>query len=204
MKRNTKEKEERRQELIDTAKQFFIENGYEKTAVSDIVRKIGIAQGTFYYHFKSKLDILKAIAENINADMKKDLQNIANQKALDPVVKINYLFNRVFTLAKGNEEFIEMIHMETNVVLHEQSRKTVIEMLVPIVNKIICKGRYEGKFDCIYDTETAEILVAMLLYMMHQFTTTITPERRKRIKISTEQAVIKILGIKDHSFILEI
>jgi AcrR family transcriptional regulator len=42
-----KDPETRRGELIDAAEELFLASGYEDTAVSDIVRKIGVAQGTF-------------------------------------------------------------------------------------------------------------------------------------------------------------
>ena len=47
--RITKNPEERRKELIDIAERLFIKKGYEQTAVSDIVKKAKVAQGTFYY-----------------------------------------------------------------------------------------------------------------------------------------------------------
>ena len=48
-----KDPETRRSELIDAAEELFLANGYEETAVSDIVRKIGVAQHVPPY-FKSK------------------------------------------------------------------------------------------------------------------------------------------------------
>jgi AcrR family transcriptional regulator len=61
--RVTKVPEERKQELIDTAERLFLEKGYEQTTVADIVREIEVAQGTFYYYFSSKEEILEAIIE---------------------------------------------------------------------------------------------------------------------------------------------
>ena len=200
MKRTTKEKEERRQELIDTARQLFVEKGYEKTAVSDIVKKVKVAQGTFYYHFQSKQDILKAIAKDINADVEKDMQDIVNQKGLDPVEKINDIFSRCFTLAREHKELIQIIHMETNVLLHDQVRKDLIEMQIPIVKKVISEGRTKGKFNVAYDTETAEILVAIASNMIHRLDTTATSKRMERIIIGMEQAIARVLGVKELSF----
>jgi AcrR family transcriptional regulator len=62
--RVTKDPEIRRKELMDVAEELFLENGYEETAVSDIVKKAGVAQGTFYYYFKSKETKLDAITIN--------------------------------------------------------------------------------------------------------------------------------------------
>ena len=53
--------EERRDQIIRIAMQRFATHGYHQTKISDIVREAGVAQGTFYWHFKSK----EAIAEEI-------------------------------------------------------------------------------------------------------------------------------------------
>jgi len=63
MARINKNPEERKAEIIAAAHQLFIENGYAKTMVSDIVRKVGIAQGTFYYYFPTKEYVLGAIID---------------------------------------------------------------------------------------------------------------------------------------------
>lgn len=54
MPRITKSPDERRNELIDAAEMLFIENGYDQTSVSDIVKKVNVAQGTFYYYFNPR------------------------------------------------------------------------------------------------------------------------------------------------------
>lgn len=45
---------DRREQILEISLQLFAENGYHKTKISDIVREAGVAQGTFYWHFKSK------------------------------------------------------------------------------------------------------------------------------------------------------
>ena len=45
---------DRREQILEVSQQFFVTFGYHKTKVSNIVREVGIAQGTFYWNFKSK------------------------------------------------------------------------------------------------------------------------------------------------------
>lgn len=59
--RTVKEPEVRYAELLDAAQQLFSANGYEKTMIMDIVRKAGVAKGTFYYYFPTKEAALEAI-----------------------------------------------------------------------------------------------------------------------------------------------
>ena len=53
--------EVRRTELIDAALELFCSAGYEKTMILDIVKKTGVAKGTFYYYFSTKEAVLEAI-----------------------------------------------------------------------------------------------------------------------------------------------
>jgi AcrR family transcriptional regulator len=59
MKRNVKQPEMRKQELIAAACKIFIEKGYEKTSVRDILHEVGGEVGMFYHYFKSKDDIFE-------------------------------------------------------------------------------------------------------------------------------------------------
>jgi len=63
MARISKPPEERRQELIETANELFLTQGYEQTTVGDIVKKVGVAQGLFYYYFRSKQDIFLTVVD---------------------------------------------------------------------------------------------------------------------------------------------
>jgi AcrR family transcriptional regulator len=63
MMRISKSPQERKAEIIEAALALFLENGYEGTSVSMIVSRVGVAQGLFYYYFKSKEDIFEAAME---------------------------------------------------------------------------------------------------------------------------------------------
>jgi len=53
----TEKKEERRQEIIRTAKQVFKKFGFKKTAIIDIGAEIGLNQASIYYYFQNKEEI---------------------------------------------------------------------------------------------------------------------------------------------------
>lgn len=50
-----------RNEIIDVANRLFYERGYESTSFADIANELGISRGNFYYHFKTKDEILEAV-----------------------------------------------------------------------------------------------------------------------------------------------
>lgn len=50
-------KQQKRDSLLESAFSLFIDNGFSKTSISDIVSHAGVAKGTFYLYFKDKYDI---------------------------------------------------------------------------------------------------------------------------------------------------
>lgn len=52
--------------LLQAAEEVFGELGYHEASVAEIVRKAGVAQGTFYIHFKGKREIFAELLRRIN------------------------------------------------------------------------------------------------------------------------------------------
>jgi TetR/AcrR family transcriptional repressor of nem operon len=50
-----------REHIVEAADRLFYRQGYEHTSFSDIAGAVGISRGNFYYHFKSKDEILDAV-----------------------------------------------------------------------------------------------------------------------------------------------
>ena len=77
-------KQKKREALFNTAFELFTTKGIQKTTISDIVQKAGVAKGTFYLYFTDKYDISnKLVAKKtselftnaINSLSKKDITN---------------------------------------------------------------------------------------------------------------------------------
>lgn len=64
-----------RQRIVAEADQLFYEQGYENTSFSDIADVVGISRGNFYYHFKTKDEILNAVI----ATRVSDIEAMLNQ-----------------------------------------------------------------------------------------------------------------------------
>jgi AcrR family transcriptional regulator len=52
-----------REHIIEAADRLFYRQGYEHTSFSDIADDVGISRGNFYFHFKSKDEILDAVID---------------------------------------------------------------------------------------------------------------------------------------------
>jgi AcrR family transcriptional regulator len=54
---------ETRSLIVETADRLFYETGMEATSFADIAGAVGLSRGNFYYHFKTKDQILDAVIE---------------------------------------------------------------------------------------------------------------------------------------------
>ncbi|MGN7415861.1 TetR/AcrR family transcriptional regulator [Paenibacillus sp. SAF-068] len=104
--------EERRDQIIRIAMERFATQGYHQTKISDIVREAGVAQGTFYWHFKSKEAIASEIVltgkekllESIGQGYRKDAGSVE-----DMVKASERLFTDLFMFAAQNRYFMELL-----------------------------------------------------------------------------------------------
>ena len=55
----------RKQEILDTALQLFLEKGYQNIVIGDIAEKSGIARTTFYEYYTNKEQILVELVDRV-------------------------------------------------------------------------------------------------------------------------------------------
>lgn len=110
--RITKEPEERKQEILDTAMRLFYEKGYEKTSIADIAKEIGVAQGLCYRYFPSK----------------EALFDCAIEQYADEIVS-------KFTISKGNEKLTLKEIIETMPIMVETEGTDYYNALHVVENK---------------------------------------------------------------------
>jgi AcrR family transcriptional regulator len=84
-------KENRRQEILAAALRCFARNGFHGTTIADIVRESGVCQGTFYVYFKTKDDVIAALADD--RSQSDALINAIAEAEADPVVALKTLFD---------------------------------------------------------------------------------------------------------------
>lgn len=53
----------KRAQIVEAADRLFYQQGFDHTSFADIADAVGISRGNFYYHFKTKDEILDAVIE---------------------------------------------------------------------------------------------------------------------------------------------
>ena len=204
MKRITKGPQERRQELIDAAERLFMEKGYEHTAISDIVKELNLAQGTLYYYFRSKEEILEAVVEKSIADLEQSVKRLIQDENADEVAQLNEAINEILRFVSQRNDFIDFLHQDINAVMHAKLERATVERIVPILSELVAKGNANGRFDIENPTETVLFLSTALVYIFHQPDINTDQQRREKLCRSLETILNKVLTAKDYKFILKI
>lgn len=88
MSRQSKNPDIRKQEIINTAFQLFLDKGYDKTSMLDISKKMGVSQGLCYRYFKSKEEIYDIAIEQYINDGYILFHNLITDKSKNIIEKI--------------------------------------------------------------------------------------------------------------------
>jgi len=203
--RVTKGHEVRQKELIAAAEELFREKGCEETSVSDIVRKVGVAQGTFYYYFESKDDILDAVLDHYLQDhMVPAVQGILADTTLNPRQKLQRVIDRALRFQTDEQKIIEFLHADHNRVSHQKYMVKVRDTFVPLLTCVLEQGTAEGLLNVPYPRETVELLLVMFAYLHDSPAIGAGGEDYGRKFRAAEDIAAKALGLEEDRILLNI
>lgn len=151
--------EERKHEILNIAKELFIEKGYENTSIVNILEKVGIAKGTLYYYFTSKEEILDAIIDRISEKIFYKAQEISKDPSLSVQEKILGVVMSLNIEDDKEKKIVNNIHNPQNLLMHQKQFDSIIDNVVPILTKVICEGIEKGIFNTDYPLETVEMIL---------------------------------------------
>jgi AcrR family transcriptional regulator len=194
--RVTKDREVRKSELIEAAEALFREGGYRQTSVSDIVKKVGVAQGTFYYYFPSKDDILDAVVDHYIDIYRRSLERLLARDDMDPCRKIEIVANTVLAMHKYDPRLAEFLHSEENLATHQRYMMKSISEVIPLITAIVGQGKEAGIFDLRYPRESVEMMVYAFMYLEDAVALSEDDERYCDMIRAAEDILTRVLGVE--------
>ena len=95
--RREQTKTQNREAILAAARAVFAEMGYEAASVRDIIRRTGLASGTFYNYYRSKEEVAKAIASDAAERLRPILHACREQASnfesyLDGIIRAYFRF----------------------------------------------------------------------------------------------------------------
>ncbi|MBA1334668.1 MAG: Transcriptional regulator, AcrR family [Firmicutes bacterium] len=200
-----------KQALLNAATELFYEQGYDNTSVNSIIEKVGVSKGAFYHYFKSKEDVLEAVANRHIESEIKITHEAAEDSRLNAVEKINRIINDVLVHKALNMEERQklsgMFEHEGNIKFLRKIAENKIKMLRLPYRVIIEQGIREGSFTVSFPEEAAEQIIHMLITLNSVVTRLASgiEERPGNVEIirrkigAYREAIERILGAEEGS-----
>jgi TetR/AcrR family transcriptional repressor of nem operon len=148
--------------IIEVSYNLFIQKGYEKTSVQDIINELGLSKGAIYHYFKSKEEILYAVLnkEKENADLYLE-KIITEANGYTAKEKLKYILVQL----TGNED----INIANKFLINQPNNsKAIIESIIQTVNEdsfkfyiLIKEGIEDGSIKTDFPKECAELLLLL-------------------------------------------
>jgi AcrR family transcriptional regulator len=171
--------QKRKQQIIETAKSMFIENGFQSTHIGQVCEKLNIARGTVYQYFGNKREILYAVLEQVEEkiddildadDMKDFYKTNPSQKAV-----LKFVSDRVqSTVSVIIAEPIVIKLIFKDIVGIDEEVISRVNKFIEHIAKILIRDVEEVKKKGVYKKTvnadiTAVMLVGGVLFVVYEF-----------------------------------
>jgi len=144
--------------MIKTAYALFQQNGYEQTTVHDIVQTQGVAQGLFYYYFKSKEDVLFAVLEQMGEQLLQHIAEIIATQEIPPIKRMRKAFSIITNFLMHGYDALRLpaISAQLRALFEQQTR----QLLMPYLTQLITDGQRSGDVHVVCPENTARFILA--------------------------------------------
>ncbi len=149
-----------RRYLYDCSVQLFREKGYDQVSVDEIVKKAGVAKGTFYIYFKKKSDIILEMLRQYDDYYDRIMSSLDDdlpvEKRLEEIVRGACRFTRdVIGL-----DLIRVLYTKQISSGDSQSRLLNEDRaLFRILSGLVREGQQQGIYRAEYDAEQVTMLI---------------------------------------------
>jgi AcrR family transcriptional regulator len=104
-----------RRAILDAAQEIFTEIGYGAASIRDVVRRSGLAAGTFYNYFPDKQSVFQAVLEEHTTELRCRLRE-ARARARDPETIVREGFHTYFAFIVEDLPLFEMLRRNAGTV----------------------------------------------------------------------------------------
>lgn len=177
MARN-KHPEQTVQRILDTASKLFLEKGYDKTTLQDIIDATKLSKGAIYHHFASKEAILIAVVDRMGDFNSAVLAEIRDKKGPTGAEKLRELFRISMSLSfQGKILHMLPFLIENPKFMALQMQSILNEAAPDFVLPILREGIADGSIRADYPEQLAEVLLLLSDLWLHPVLRPSTPEQ---------------------------
>ncbi len=153
----------RRAELLKIARQIFAEKGFDATTVSEIVARAGIAQGTFYLYFPSKISVVVTLADEMQASIEQALrESYAESVSLDAMIERSVA--SAFRIVGEYRDILALVHSGVRWLESEEGRSHIFAPYHTLIAEAIRRAQEVGTVSQGLNAEVTAVFIVGLVY----------------------------------------
>ncbi len=152
---------DKRQAIIEAARELFTTEGYETTTIAQVAKKAGVAVGTVYLYFKNKNELLFGIQNNWEIEF---IEAMSQPKllAIPPHLRTRPLVEACFEQCRQQSDMVQVMGVSPQMVGELQPKEG--NLIIQAISVFLQEGIEQGSFRPI----DPEVGAAMAFGMVHQ------------------------------------
>jgi AcrR family transcriptional regulator len=140
----------RREEILRVSHGLFLQRGYDRVSVNEIISAVGIAKGTFYHHFSSKDALLEELIEHRAEEIFAVIEGIASDTSRSALERLTgYFRTSVFLKAEDPGLLVAALHTfyrPENTLLRVRMMEANNARIAPVLGRLVQEGVDSGEF----------------------------------------------------------
>jgi len=148
--------------LLAAARAILAEKGLEAATVSEIVARAGVAQGTFYLYFPSKMALIPALDKELNEHTLAAVRE-AVARATSAAEVVNMGITAAFQELERYRDVLHVIHSRISSFSTESDWGTQFGPYHRLVTEIIRQRQATGEIDATVNPEISARLIIGLI-----------------------------------------
>ena len=157
--------------ILDSAEELMcsMDEPNREITVDMIAKNAGIGKGSIYYYFESKDDIVDAVIERSYTSAIQEYFTIT-ANCDTTLEKVQMLFRSMVCkeFQDSQKNVILSLHVQDNMLIHCKMMITAIQTVSPILEQLLLEGVQDGSVYTETPPESAEMIVAMLTFLLNQ------------------------------------
>lgn len=152
-----------RENIITVSTNLFVQKGYDKTSMQDIVDALGMSKGAIFHHFKSKEEIFEAVtarlsryADQVLLGYLEEMKGLTAKEKLIGLLEKTMRDQQIHTLDSAFVSKMESPHFVVSFL------KECVNARGPIFAKIMREGLEDGSIQTDFPDECAEVFFLLI------------------------------------------
>lgn len=170
--------EETVEKILSASMRLFVEKGYEHTSIQDIIDQLGgLTKGAIYHHFKSKEDILLALANQMGDKTEAVMGAIRDDPALTGLEKLRAMFHASIGDHRQHEIFSAAPKLLDNPQFLSILLQNLVRDVAPhYIRPVVEQGVADGSIHTDHPAQLAEMLILLSDFWLNPLVWPTDPE----------------------------